>query len=191
MALDNIKRPPTEVGGDQRARGLFLGIFDRHDEPFRFVGADIQPCTPSHRHHLRTASDADAVRRPGMGGKVVSDVLRALADPHVLIAADLRQDLHTTAQGRGAIDKRRRAIERIRPARVNLDIRMVGLEGLKPVPGELFFGGILRVGSRFGRPLFCRDPLFLEGLLLFLPRTELRGGLREDHAHGYGDFRGH
>src|SRR5437763_2628655 len=58
MALDNIKRPPTEVGGDQIAIGLFLGIFDRHDEPFRFVGADIQPCTPYHRHHLLTASDA-------------------------------------------------------------------------------------------------------------------------------------
>ena len=36
------------------------------------------------------ASDADGVGHCGMGGKVaVSDVLLTLADPHVLIAADL------------------------------------------------------------------------------------------------------
>ena len=41
MALDNIKRPPTQVGGDQIAIGLFLFIFDGHDKPFGFVGADV------------------------------------------------------------------------------------------------------------------------------------------------------
>jgi hypothetical protein len=40
MALDNIERPPTEVGSQQIAIRLFLGIFDGHDEPFDFVGAD-------------------------------------------------------------------------------------------------------------------------------------------------------
>jgi len=89
MALDNIQRPPTQVGGDQRAIGLFLGIFDGHDAPFGCVGADLPPCTPSHRYDLNTTSDADGVGRPGMGGKIVSDVLVPLAAPHVLIAADL------------------------------------------------------------------------------------------------------
>jgi hypothetical protein len=129
MALDNIKGPPTQVGGDQRAIGFFLFIFDGHDESFGFVGADIQPCTPSHRQHRSAASDADGVGRPGMGGKVVSDVLLTLADPNVLIAADLWDHLYATAKGRGTIDKSRRAIERIRHDSVNPDIGMVGLAG--------------------------------------------------------------
>jgi len=41
MPLDNIKCPPTQVGGDQIALGLFLFIFNRHDKPFGFVRADI------------------------------------------------------------------------------------------------------------------------------------------------------
>ena len=99
MALDNIKRPPTEVGSNQIAIGLFLGIFDGHDEPFGFVGADIQPRTPDQRPHLLTASDADAVGRPRMGGKVVGDVLVPLAGPNVLIAADLREHLDPIEKG--------------------------------------------------------------------------------------------
>src|SRR5215472_5049347 len=80
MALDNIQGPPTQVGGDQIAIGLFLYIFDGHDEPFGFVSADIQPCTPDHRYDLSAASDADGVGRPRMGRKVVSHVLVTLAD---------------------------------------------------------------------------------------------------------------
>ena len=99
MALDNIERPPTEVGSDQRAIRLFLGIFDGHDEPFGFVGADIQPRTPDQRHHLLTASDADAVGRPRMGGEVVGDVLVPRAGPNVLIAPDLREHLDPIEQG--------------------------------------------------------------------------------------------
>jgi hypothetical protein len=34
-----------------------------------------------------------------MGGKVVGDVLVPLPDPHVLIAADLRDHLDATEQG--------------------------------------------------------------------------------------------
>ena len=89
MALDKIKRPPTQVGGDQLAIGLCCFIVDGDDEPFGFVSAAIQPCTPHYRHHLLAASDADGVRRPGMGGKVVGDVLVTLADPNVLMAAEL------------------------------------------------------------------------------------------------------
>src|SRR5262249_54571978 len=83
MALDNIKGPPTQVGGDQIAIGLFLFIFDGHDEPFGFVSADIQPCAAYHRYDLSTASDADAVRCPRMGSKVVSHVLVTLADSNI------------------------------------------------------------------------------------------------------------
>src|SRR2546428_5358934 len=119
MALDNIKRPPTQVGGDQIAIGLFCFIFDGYDEPFGFVSADIQPCTPHYRHHLLATSNADGVGRPGMGGKVIGDVLVTRADPNVLIAADLRDHLDATKKGRGTLDKSRRAIERIRHDRVN------------------------------------------------------------------------
>ena len=41
MALDNIKRPPTQVRGNQLAIAFFLCIFDRHDKPFGVVGADV------------------------------------------------------------------------------------------------------------------------------------------------------
>ena len=64
-----------------------------------------------------------------MGSKVVSHVLVTLADPNVLIAADLRDHLDAIEQSRGPIDKRRCAIERIRHDRVNPDRAMVGLEG--------------------------------------------------------------
>jgi hypothetical protein len=40
LALDHIKGPPTQVGGDQRALGLLLCLFDRHDQPFGVVGTD-------------------------------------------------------------------------------------------------------------------------------------------------------
>src|SRR5215204_1349112 len=106
MALDNIQGPPTQVGGDQIAIGLFLGIFDGHDESLGFVGADIHPCTPYHRYYLSPTSDADSVGRPRMGGKVGSDVLVTLADSNVLIAADLRDHLDATEKSRGSIDKR-------------------------------------------------------------------------------------
>ena len=41
VALDNIKHPPAQVGGDQIAISLFLCIFDRHDEPLGLVGTDV------------------------------------------------------------------------------------------------------------------------------------------------------
>ena len=61
---------------------------------------------------------------------------------------------------------------------------------IKQAQGEVFFGGILRVGCRFVRPLFGGDTLLLEGLDRSIPRTDLRGRLIEDHAHRHGDFRG-
>jgi hypothetical protein len=126
-----------------------------------------------------------------MGGKVVGDVLVTLADPKVLIAADLRDYLYATKKSRGTIDKSRCAIKCIRHDRANPNVGMLGLEGRKQVQRELFFGGILRVGNRFARPLFWGDTLLLEGFGRSIPRTELRSGLIEDNAHGNRDFWGH
>ena len=125
-----------------------------------------------------------------MGGKGVGDVLVTLADAHVVMAADWRENLSTTAKGRDPIDKSRRALERIRHDHGNPDIGMVGLTGLKQAEGEWFFGGIMRVGSRFTRPLFGGDTLLLEGLVRSIARTALRSGRKEDHAHGKSNFRG-
>jgi hypothetical protein len=124
-----------------------------------------------------------------MGSTVVSDVLVTLTDPHVLIAADLREHVDATAQSRGPIDTRRRARERIRYDSVHPDLGMVGFEGRKEAPGEWCFGGILRVGCRLARSLFGGDTLLLQDLVRFIPRTARRGGLREAHAHGYGELR--
>ena len=85
-----------------------------------------------------------------MGGKIVADVLLALMQADFLIAADLRDHLHATEHRRGTIDKGRRAIEGIRRDTVNPDVGMGGLERFKQTQGELLFGGILGVGSRFG-----------------------------------------
>jgi hypothetical protein len=41
MALDNIKRAPTEIRGDEIAIGLFTFVFNGHHKAFGFVGADI------------------------------------------------------------------------------------------------------------------------------------------------------
>ena len=49
----------------------------------------------------------------------------------------------------------------------------------------------MRVGSRFGWPLVFGDTVLLEGLFLLIPRTELRGRLLEDTAHGERDVGGH
>ena len=99
MALDHIKRPPTQVGCDQRALALFLCVFDRHDKPFGVVGADVEPRTPDSCHHLLTAPDAEALGCPRMGGTIIGDVLGALPDPNILIAADWRQNVHATENG--------------------------------------------------------------------------------------------
>src|SRR2546421_11539334 len=80
---------------------LFLCIFDRHDKPFGVMGADVEPRTPDRRHHLLTAPDAEALRCPWMGRKIVGDVLYAFPDPNVLIAANLREDLYATENSRG------------------------------------------------------------------------------------------
>ena len=68
---------------------------------------------------------------------------------------------------------------------------MVGLERRQQAQGQLLLGGILRIRRRFWGPLFGRDALLLEHLDLLIPRTEFRGGLIEDKAHGEGDFGGH
>jgi len=78
------------LGRRQITIGLFLVIFDGHDEPFGFVGADLQPCTPDHRHYLSAASDADGGGRPGMGWHSSQRRAGPVADPNVLSAAALR-----------------------------------------------------------------------------------------------------
>ena len=126
-----------------------------------------------------------------MGGKVVRDVLVTLADPHVLMAADVREHVSAPEKGRGALDKSRRAIERLRHDRVHPDSGMLGLAGREQAQGEWFCAGIMRVGCRCARPLCGGDTLRLEGLIRFIPRPDLRGGLIADNPYGQGDFRGH
>src|ERR1051325_6957871 len=105
VALHNIERSPTQVGGNQKAIALFLGIFDGHDEALGFVRTDVQTRTADHRHALSTPTDTDGVRCPGMGGKIVGHRLLALSDSNVLITAELREDLHALEQGRGPTAK--------------------------------------------------------------------------------------
>jgi len=64
-----------------------------------------------------------------MSGQVGRDVLVTLADPHVLIATDVRDHLDATEKSGGSIDKSRRARERIRHESVNPDSGLLGLEG--------------------------------------------------------------
>ena len=87
VALNNIERAPGQVRCHQIAIGLFIFVFDRYDEPFGVVGADIQPRTANKRYHFFTASDADVLRCPGMRGKIVRHVLVALMQADFLIAA--------------------------------------------------------------------------------------------------------
>src|SRR5215471_15943673 len=126
-----------------------------------------------------------------MGSKIVGHRLFALSDSNVLITADLREDLHTLEEGRGRIDKGARAIEGIRGNTMHPDGGMMGLERRQQAQGKLLLGGILRMRPWFWGPLFGRDALLLEHLGLLIPRTEFRGGLIEDKAHGEGDFGGY
>jgi hypothetical protein len=65
---------------------------------------------------------------------------------------------------------------------------MVGFELFEQAQGEFLFTGIVRVGQRGGRPLLFGDALLCERLLLFVPGTELGGGLIEGKAYRQGDF---
>jgi hypothetical protein len=65
-----------------------------------------QPRTANDGDDPFAPTDADGMGRPGMGGKIVGHVLLPLLQAHLLIAADLRNDLHPTEHRRGAIDKR-------------------------------------------------------------------------------------
>src|SRR3989442_91827 len=53
------------------------------------------------------------------------------------------------------------------------------------------FGGYWGLGAGLGGRCFLGDTLLLESLFLLIPRTELRGRLIEDKAHGERDFGGH
>ena len=66
---------------------------------------------------------------------------------------------------------------------------MLGLELGEQAQGERLFGGIVRIGRRFGRPLLFGDALLLEDFVLLIPRTQLGGRLIEGKTHGQGDIR--
>src|SRR5262249_55846464 len=99
-----------------------------------------------------------------MRGKIIGEVLLALIHPDILIAPRLRDDLHPAEKGRGAIDKRSGAIERIRHDTVHADARMVHLELLQQAQSQLLFGGIARIGWGFREALRFGDTLLFEGL---------------------------
>lgn len=191
MALDTSQRAPSEVGGAQRALGLFMVRLHGNHKAFGGVGADLSSGTADQRHHLFTASDADARRRPRMGGTIVGDVLCPLATADVLLAAELREHLHPTEKRRGRLDKGGGSIEGIRRDTGNPDVSMVGLEVFKPAPGEVVFGGIRGLGGRFGRALGLGGLLLLARFCAPIPGTECRSRLLEDTAHGQGDWRRH
>ena len=128
MTLDHIERAPGQVRCHQITIRLFVRIFDGHDKPLRVVGADVQPCTANHHLHLSTAPDAEALWRTGMGRNIVRDVLFALMQADFLITTELGDDLHTTTQRRGAIDKGCRSLEGIRRDTVPLEGEMVRRE---------------------------------------------------------------
>src|SRR5262249_56045318 len=107
-----------------------------------------------------------------------------------LSSGDLGEEVEGVEQGRGLLDKGSRAIEGIRGNTMHPDGGMMGLERRQQAQGKLLLGGILRIRRRFGGALFGRDALLLEHLGLLIPRTECRGGLIEDKAHGYGNFGG-
>jgi hypothetical protein len=102
----------------------------RHDEPFGFVGTNIQPGTADDGDDLFAPTDADGVGRTRMGSQIVGNVLFALVQADFLIAANLRDHLHATERHRSAIDKRRGPIEGIRHDTVDPQGGMLGVEPL-------------------------------------------------------------
>ena len=79
LALDNIERPPAQVGRDQIAIGLFaLRISCATMNRLVLWEQTYNRALPTDGHHLFAPTDADGVGRPGMGGKIVGDVLFAL-----------------------------------------------------------------------------------------------------------------
>ena len=125
---------------------------------------------------------------PGWVAESSASVLLALMQADFLIAADLRDHLHATAQRRGAIDKRRRPIEGICRDTVDLEGRMLRLKLGEQGQGERLLGRVERVGRRLRRPRLFGDALLLECLVLLIPCAQLGGGLIEGKAHGDGDF---
>src|SRR5205085_365163 len=115
--------------------------------------------------------------------------LCTFADADMLIAADVREHLPPTEQRRGRIDKGGWAIEGIRRDTVHPDVRRGGLEVFTQAQGELLFGGIRGMGGRFGRWLGFGRLVLLERFGPPIPGAEFRSRLREDKAHGHGEFR--
>jgi hypothetical protein len=79
---------------------------------------------------LFAPTDADGVGRPGMGSKIVGNVLFALVHADFLVAAYLRDHLYAPERHRSAIDKRRGPLEGIRRDTVDPKGGMLGAEPL-------------------------------------------------------------
>lgn len=67
-----------------------------------------------------------------MGGKVVLDVLLALMQADFLIAADLRDHLHTTEHRRGAIDQKEQDLGTVEAGKI-ADIVLLDADPLQDI----------------------------------------------------------
>jgi hypothetical protein len=153
MALDNLERAPGQVRCPQITIRLFARLFDGHDDPFRVVGADGHPCPANKPLHFSTAPDAEAWRRTGVGRNIVRDARVALMPADFLMATEPGDDLHTTTQRRGAVDKGRRAIEGIRRDTVPREAGMVRRAWCSQAQGQDVLGRRVRIRRRVRRPL--------------------------------------
>jgi hypothetical protein len=191
VALDDVKRAPTERRGDQIAIGRFMFVLHRHPKTCGCVGAAISAGPADPGDPLFSASDTEALRRAGMWGTIVGNVLLPCADADVLMAADLREHVHPTEKCRGRIDQRASPLEGIRRDAVNPAVRGGGLEVCQQAPGELWLGGLGGIGGWFGQPRGLGPLGLLASFFPTIPGAELRIGLIEDKAHGKRDVRRH
>lgn len=131
VALDAIQGAPTQIGGDQRTRGRFVCIRHGHHTACGGVSAALEPGTADHGHARLPTPEAEALRRPGMGGTRGGHMWRPVATADVLIAADVRAPGHAAAACRGGIDTGGNPIERLRREAVHPDVGMVDREVCK------------------------------------------------------------
>jgi hypothetical protein len=139
LGLDHIEWAPGEISSQQRPIAIFVCVFQRHDDAWG-GGTDVQP-RPAHDHQaLFAPTDADGLWRPAMGRKSVSDMLRTFVEAHLLIAAQLREDLRATDNRRGALHTGGCTREGVGHKTVDVERRMGGLARREPAQREVLFG---------------------------------------------------